>query len=95
MKIKLYRITPTYADAYKPDYWATHPVAETHPATGLPYDDWTSEGPYEFELPDGVAYDEDMGMLYDEHEGRYLDIHDKHGEPAVWINDDFRILKRA
>ena len=95
MKIKLYRITPTYADAYKPDYWATHPVAEIHPATGLPYDDWTSEGPYEFELPEGVAYDEDMGMFYDEHEGRYLDIHDKHGEPAVWINGDFRILKRA
>ena len=95
MKVKLYRITPTYADAYKPDYWATHPVAETHPATGLPYDDWTSDGPYEFELPDRIGVDDESGMLYDKKSGTLLDIHDKHGEPAVWINDDFRILKRA
>ena len=87
--IKLYRVTTTYVDPYARDYWSTRPATnELHPATGLPYDEWTDGGAVEFVLPEGVAYDEDMGMLYDEREGRYLEIHEKRGEPYVLVYRD-------
>lgn len=84
--INLYRITTTYADPYARDRWSTTPATnEVHPDTGLEYDELTDGGPVAFELPDGVAYDEDMGMLYDEREGRYLELLEKRGEPYVLV----------
>lgn len=84
--IKLYRITTTYADPYARDRWSTTPATnEVHPETGLEYDEVADGGPVAFELPEGVGYDEDMGMLYDEREGRYLELLEKRGEPYVLV----------